>query len=129
MPHPSLRSMHQTAVLWEKTGDDYEGEPKVSLPVVVKCRWEDRKSQMVNTEGVVIGLDASVKVARDIPIDSLMRLGDLSSITGTGFTDDPDDVDVYQVKTMNRVPSLNNRARTRRYGLVRFRGALPENVG
>ena len=118
--------MHQRAILWEKTGDDFEGQPKVSSPVTVKCRWEDSNRQAVSAEGAVIGLDAQVWCNTEIPVDSLMMQGDLTDLTGTGFVES--DVDIFQVKTVRTTPSLNNRARMRQYGLVRFRGSLPASV-
>lgn len=127
MPHPSVRNQNQDVILWAKVGDDWQGEPEVSSPVVIKCRWDDRKSQAVNADGTVIGLDATVYVSQDIAIDSLMKLGILTDLTGTGF--DEVNPDVYQVKTITKTPNLNNRANTRRLGLVRFRGSLPAGVG
>lgn len=126
MPHISRRNHNQTALLWESLSNDWQGEPEVDNPVVIRCRWEDRKSQAVNADGLLVGLDATVFVSRDIPIDSLMKLGELSDLTGTGFTET--DVDIFQVKTVTKVPSLNNRANTRRLGLVRFRGSLPATI-
>lgn len=126
MPPFETQNLHQTAILWEKVGDDFEGEPKVSSPVQIPCRWEDTQSQMVAPDGAVIGLSANVVVRRDIPIDSLMMQGTLPDLSGTGFDDD--DPAIMQVKSVRKVPDLKDRVFTRIVSLQRFRGKLPTNV-
>ena len=127
MPHPAIKSLPQYAVLWSKTGDDWQGEPKVASPVQIRCRWEYRASQAVNPEGVVISLDAQLFVSQEIPVDSLLFEGVLADLTGTGFTGGG--AEIMQVKTVNNISDVKGRVYARRLGLVRYRGSLPASVG
>ena len=127
MPPLERQNLHDRAILWTKTGDDYQGEPIISDPVEIACRWEDRKSQSMNAENTLIGLDATVHVRQDVAVDSLMMKGTLSDITGTGF-DDPNP-EIMQVKTVQKMTDLKGRVTKRQLGLQRFRGKLPDSVG
>lgn len=127
MPPLEQQNFHDTAVLWEKTGDDYEGEPIVSdTPTEIACRWENRQTQSMNPDGTVIGLDAQVYVRQDIVVDSLMMKGSLTDLTGTGF-DDPDPL-LMQVKSVRVLTDLKGRVTFRQIGLMRFRGKLPNTL-
>ena len=127
MPALEVTDLHDTAVLWAKTGSDWQGDEKLASPVEIACNWEDTDTQGVSPEGVTIGYSASVIVKQSVPMDSLMMLGTLTDLAGTGF--DADNPRVMQVKSIRSLEDLKGRIPFRSLRLVRYRGTLPAQVG
>jgi hypothetical protein len=131
MPSPELSHRYQAALLWNVTGVDRYGQRTVAPPVQVRVRWNHNRTEMLDPHGNQTTLDASVIVAQEVTIGSLMWLGLLSDWygTGSGTGGVGGDDELMEVKTSKRVPDIKNRFQQRELGLMRFRGTVPIGQG
>jgi hypothetical protein len=113
-----------TAVLWPATTVyDDQGQPVRSTPVELAwpngCRWVPSTRQVMDAKGNLINLDATVVVLQDIPVNSLMWLGELADWYGTGSGASDDGLMV--VKSFNKTSSQDGRFERRTVSLMRFK--------
>lgn len=118
MPHIEEMDLLQTAVLWEASGHDDNGEVVLNNPFEIPCRWEESRKQTINAQGDVVMLDATVVVKLPVPIHSVIWLGTIAT-----FVEGVEDV--KQVVTVSKVPDIRNRVFRRVLGLNRYGGTLP----
>lgn len=122
MPAPELWGRFQKAVLWVRMGYDRNGQPVVSAhPIEINVRWDDTYRQVASPKGTPTVIEAVAVVDRDIPIGSLMWLGTLASLPGTGSSPTQD---VMEVHSFNGIPDLKNRVEYREVNLKRFKNVL-----
>jgi hypothetical protein len=123
MPPIETDERNQAAVLWPAAAPDAYGRAQVGDPVELDVRWEWRLSEMTDPEGSRITVDATVVVDRDVPIHSLMGLGELADwdATGTG----PGDFDRMEVVARRITPDIDGREIRRTLGLRRYRSSNP----
>lgn len=119
MPALEVLDLYQTAVLWEKSGDDDYAEPTFSDPEEIRVRWINSRQVVPNPLSTEQGFDVILIAPRELVIGSLMYLGTLSAWTGTGSADAT--AERFQVKKGKVVPDLKNRNIRYEYGLMRFR--------
>ncbi len=124
MPPFETMDRHQTAVLWNKVGDDSYGEPLHGDPEEIQVRWTYKRTQIVDAKGNSVGIDAQAVVNQEIIAGSQMYLGSLSFWTGTGSADE--DVEVMEVVAYNYTSDIKNRNVRRTVMLRRFRASLPD---
>lgn len=122
---PALETMdrHQTAVLWEKTGVDANNETVVGEPVEITVRWVNRPKQAGRPLNIPVTVDATVVVAQDVTIGSLMYLGTLEEFYGTGSAGD--DVQIMEVIAAPKTSDIKHRNWRRTLGLKFYRSRLP----
>lgn len=82
------RMRKQKAVYWppessESAGDDFDdyGQPQVSDPVEIDCRWEEVSEEFIDATGTRQMSRAKVYVDRDVKVGGILMLGILSDIT------------------------------------------------
>jgi hypothetical protein len=121
MPPFEVMDLNQTALLWEKTGDDLHGEPVLAEPVEISVRWvwEDRVAS--GSQGNPVALDATVVVEIDVPWGSVLWEGDLDDWYSAGSAG----AYLMEVASLSTTPDIKNRHTRRTLGLTRFRGELP----
>lgn len=119
MPPLETRRLHQKALLWVWLRDDEYARPVVDEVIEIEVRWEFRQEKMVTTDGRVVSVDAIVVVDRDIPMGSVMWLGEMVDWVGTGTG--TQDNELMQVVIKGNIPDLKNRHNRRTVGLIRFR--------
>lgn len=84
MPPPlEVCDLNGVAVLWPYAGTKPNGEIVVTTPVEIPVRWTWRATASASGGGT---FDATVVVAEDVAVDSLMWEGSLSDLTGTSST-------------------------------------------
>lgn len=99
----------QTALLWPLTGYNDNGDPVVSdtavelAPPDEGVRWEPVEREVTGPNGSPIQINAAACVDRDIAVGSIMWLGGLADIPGTG---DAPTADLMQVVSFDKVPHL-----------------------
>lgn len=120
MPSPEQVNRYQAATLWAADGTyTASGQPKRGTPVEIRVRWDDTRKEMLDKDGNTITVDASAVVDRDIPVHSLMRLGELAEWLGTGSS--LADEELREVMMFNKVPDIRNRFAFREVGMMRWR--------
>src|SRR6185369_15981726 len=123
MPALEKKDRYQKAVLWNAVdGDaavDRYGEVNVADPVEILVRWVWTETQMTNSQGDPVSVDATAVVDRDIYLGSRMWLGALADWYGTGsaFGDDF----VMEVRVSKYGTDLKNRFERRTVGLVFYK--------
>lgn len=122
MPSQETAFRRQKAVVFDITGRDRYNEPVVSPGREISVRWNNDQGEMLDSEGNRVRIDASVEVAEDIRVGSLMVQSELIDWYGSGSGNN--DSDLMQVVVVNRTPDIKGRAVYRRLGLVRFRREL-----
>jgi hypothetical protein len=126
MPPIEERDLTDTAVVWiVPSRYDAYGEPIVSDPFEVRCRWVEKKSVAVNANGDQISTDVTAPVDRYIPPDSNMALGTLQD-WGIIGTDKASDVgSIMVVIYCNSTPDFRGREFRYEVGLKKHRDTLP----
>lgn len=129
MPPIETAFRRQTAVLWELLRVDAYNEPVVDAPVEIACRWKWGTAQQAGPQGTPITVDATVVVAQDVTIGSLMFEGDLNDWlghSGSGSGSAGDYSSIMEVVSANFTPDLKARNTRRTLGLRYFRDDFPE---
>lgn len=117
MPAPEVSNRHQTAVLWEVDGYDSHAEVTVGAPAAISVRWNNTQGRALDPQGNTVALDATVIVAQDVPVGSLMWLGTLAQLEAVGNTL----TNLMQARTVEKTPDLKGRVHFRQLGLVKYR--------
>lgn len=113
----------QEAVLWEFSGSfDDDGRPIVNSPVEVKVRWVPGGRQGDDPMGSVTDETVRVAVPQDIPINSIMWLGELFDLPSPP-------TDLYIVTGRNHATDVMGRDTRRELTLMRYSDTLPELAG
>lgn len=124
MPDIETDLLFQKALVWAPTGKKVTGEITVShTPVEIDCRWIDTYREALSPDGQKIVLEATVIVAQDIAIGSIMWLGTEIDWFGTGSTSD--NTRLMQVIYFKKTPDVDNMVYRRRAMLMRWRNSLP----
>lgn len=121
MPEIEVSSLHQKAVLWAYYDTDGNGEPRVSEPVEIDCRWEHVVSQMLSPQGEPIAVDGEVFVDRVIAVGSVLWKGALADLPATPTA-------LKEVLAYVEVPDIKGRNYERSVLTRRFRESLPTVV-
>lgn len=105
------RMRKQTAVYWalassESGGLDYDefGQPVVTTPVEIDCRWEDRTEEFIDSAGRTNLSRAIVYVDRDMRPGDILMLGDTDDITDE--TNIKENDGAWEVKRFDKVPDI-----------------------
>lgn len=122
MPAQETTHRFQKAVLWTAvtTGvksSDY-GEHKVNAKIQILVRWEERRREAIDPNGNTIAVDIVAVVNQDIPVGSIMWLGDIDDVAIPP-------VDLKEVVTFNKIPDIKGRNYRRTVGLIRYSNELP----
>lgn len=103
----------QNAVYWAPLLDP-DGQPqydrytqrRYDTPVQIKCRWEDKVEEFLDSNQEKQISNAKVYVDRDVLVGGMLRLGTLASID---FPDDPrENTGVYEIRRYEKMPNLRN---------------------
>ncbi len=123
MPDPAYTHLYDAAVLIPYVGPDENGKPSVdeSAAVEIRVRWDDTRTEGLDAQGNKVTYDATVIASRDITLFSRLWRGTLEDFVGTGSGAQPSYV--HEVKKINVVRDLKNRAIGRTYSLMRYKDA------
>lgn len=128
---PPLESMdrYQTAVLWAATSrNDKKGKPTVLPPVQIDVQWDDTYRVQRDPAGNVVTVLADVMTDQDIPIGSILALGQLNAWDnlGTGSANpDGTPAQLLQVVGFSKKADLKGRDYERIAHLSKFSKYLP----
>lgn len=130
---PAFETMDRTekALLWETTGgiDEY-GQYAYNFlrdPTEIKVRWEAGRRLSSDSQGNPLAVDVMVVANREIATGSLMWLGSLIDLPGTG-TAAPES-DLMIVVGRDRTKDIKGRYLRWEYMLQRFKNTLPTAGG
>ena len=119
--NPETGSRHQTAVLWEQSGYDSNGQPTVGYPEEIECRWEDVTRQIMGEQDTPIAISAEVWVDVSVAKGSMLWKGALIDLPDTVTA-------VMEVVGYDETPDIKGRVFERVLYLQRYREALPTVV-
>jgi len=121
----------QKAVYWEASGVDNHGCPKLKAPIEVDVRWEQVARTVLHDDsfnlsnpGKMVAIVAEVIVDRKMPQGSVLWLGELADLVGTGSSIQ----DLCEVCFYEEVPDLKGRNIRRSVTLMRSRDVLYDLV-
>jgi hypothetical protein len=106
MPAIESGARYQDAVYWKASGIDRYGRETVDEPIPIKLRFELTKTRAPDMRGNLTGYDAQAVVDREMPIGSLLWLGDIDSLPGTALVPE---TDVMVVASMVSIPDIKGR--------------------
>lgn len=119
MPPFEEMDLTDDAVYWPIEGRDKHGEPLIGDAVPIECRWVESQTEALDPTGATIPIDVTVKVDREIAIDSILWKGRLEDF-------DPTEKPVLmQVKTKSTTPDIKGRHVAREIGLMFYKKSLP----
>ena len=105
------RMRKQKAVYWapesaESAGDDFDnyGQPQVTDPVVIDCRWEEVSEEFIDAQGTRQISRAKVYVDRDIIVGGILMLGVLGDITDE--SNPKENENAWEIRRFDKLPNL-----------------------
>lgn len=105
------RMRKQIAVYWalastESAGSDHDdyGQPVVTDPVEIKCRWEAKSEEFIAANGTKTTSRAVVYVDRDVDVGGILMLGELTDITDE--EDPKENEGAWEIKRFDNTPNL-----------------------
>jgi DNA-binding transcriptional LysR family regulator len=124
VPWPHLKYLTDQIVVWPPsvTYDEY-GRLLRTAATEILARWEDTNEEVTGAGGEAIGLEAKITVAVAVSIGSIVWKGsieDFNEAEEAGTT-----LELYEAKTLERIPDLKGRGVSRVLGLTRHRATLP----
>ncbi len=125
MPAFETMDLNDWLVLWEKAGNDGYGNPTLAAPVQIRCRWIEGQTEFTGPNGVPIAINATIVVARDIPVDSIVWKGRLQDMPGTGYVPTGG---LMQIKGKRTTDDIKGRNTRRTVMAARFNDTLPARV-
>ena len=105
------RMRKQTAVYWALASldsggvafDDY-GQPMLTDPVEIECRWEDKVEEFIGPDGTKMISRAVVYVDRDVDIGGVLMLGEEDDILDE---DNPKENNgAWEIKQFSKIPNF-----------------------
>lgn len=112
----------QKAVLWPARSYDAYGQVLRGGPEELEVRWVRGAFEETDPQGNTIAFEGTVVVDQEVPVGSLLWLGDVGDWYGTGS--EGDDTEVLQVVRRRTTPDLKARATRRTLGLMRWSDTL-----
>lgn len=121
MPDPAYTYMLDAAVVLPFKGFDRNGKPTVdhSAAFQIRVRWDDSQSEGTDAQGNSVTYDATVETSRNLTMFSRLWRGTLEEWVGTGSSFEPSLL--HELKNVNVVRDLKNRAIGRTYKLMRYK--------
>ena len=119
MPPIEEAFLTDTAILWEKEGQDSNNEPTFAEPEEIDVRWIIENRETTDTQGNSVITEVTVLASCDIPIGSLLWLGCLEEwyeAGSAGFI-----TELMEVVVRKVTKDLKGRETRRRYGLMRYK--------
>lgn len=123
-----FRARRQLAVLWPFVSYDENGEPMVGSPQELTVRWEQGLSQEITPRTNPIAVAATVWVDREIANGSMLRIGSLADITGTG-TEVVTIDNILEVVDYQVIPDVKGRVFERVVLCQKYADGLPTLFG
>lgn len=127
MPDIGQAVLDQTAVLWAFSTYGVDGEPKVIAPVQISCRWEFTKNAAATAQSNVVSKGESLFVDREIAIDSILLVGELEDIAGTG-TGLLTPAELSIVTDYQKIPDIKGRKFVHKVSVKKYSKTLPTVV-
>lgn len=118
MTRLSKARLHQKAVYWAADGHDDYGDVKVAAPVNINVRWEERQSEVLDSDGNTIRIDAVVVVDREMAAGGILWLGEEADLP-----DSP--TNLKQVVIYSTIPDVKGREFRRVVKLIKYSNELP----
>lgn len=104
------RMMRQKAVYWKQTGmADAFGKRQFDDPVEIRCRWEDRSDEFVDSYAEREISNAVVYVDRDVKYGDYLWQGTLEAFLALNVDNPnkPGEIDLaYEIKKPEKLPNL-----------------------
>lgn len=100
--------LKQKAVLWsqgEQAPDGY-GNPRVSAPVEIKCRWEDTSEEFIAADGTKQLSKSVVMVDRDLRAGDVLWLGLLADVPDRENA--KNNPGAWEVRSFQKLPNFKN---------------------
>lgn len=105
------RMLKQTCVYWppaetDSGGDgvDNYGQPVVTTPVELSCRWEDIAEEFIGVNGTKEISKSVVYVGQDVVIGAILMLGTLADITDSVNIKENDGA--WEIKGFSKLPNF-----------------------
>lgn len=102
MPGPEVRSLQQRAVWWAYDRADRYGDPIFVPGEEIAVRWEDTKSQAIDSQGNKINVDSTVYLKQTVAVNDLLWLGKLKDLPNQP-------TNVREVVSIESVPDIKGR--------------------
>lgn len=105
------RMRKQDAVYWalageESGGKDFDkyGQPVVTEPVAIKCRWDGKTEEFIDAKGTRLFSHAIVFVDRDVDVGGVLMLGTIADITNADVP--KENANAWEIKRFDKIGNL-----------------------
>lgn len=129
---PSLESISSNgskAVLWAFAGYDPDGEPTVSEPEEIVCRWVEKHAAQQSPDSTPHAITDQLLTQENIPLGSIVARGEADDIVGTGTgLNTSVEYGLRIVVGVDRTDDIKTRNVMRTYALAKYAASLPRIV-
>lgn len=125
MPAPEYSSLEDKAVLFIANGVDAYGETIVESPIEIDVRWEEVSKDVQSPEHGTVHIEVEVCVDRDIPLNSLLWLGEVADLPSPLVTLPG----LKQVYSKEYIPDIKGREVSRSVNCMGFGSVVPQIRG
>lgn len=103
------RMRKQKCVLWAVSGKNRHGENTYDNAIEIPCRWEDRKTEMVDADGNRVIVSSVVSIDREVALGSVLKFVKLTELEpGQDSSENPEVIkDANSVKVMQTLPNAD----------------------
>jgi hypothetical protein len=105
------KMLKQDCVYWplassESGGRSFDnyGQPVLSEPIEIKCRWEDVSEEFITSDGTKLMSKAKVYVDRDVDKGGVLMLGVLDDITDSENVKENEGA--WEIKRFDKLPNF-----------------------
>jgi len=104
------KMLKQYVVYWplSSTKVDTFGQPDYGTAVEIRCRWQDRKEQILDSTNVLKFSKAKVFVDRDVDVGGVLWQGRLADVP-TSLTDPKLNANAWEIIRFDKIPDLKCR--------------------
>lgn len=121
MPAFETLDLKQDAIIWLRVGQDRYGQPVLSQPQEIKCRWLVDLGQSADPQSNTVQGSGKMIVAlneHDVPNGSIIREGKICDV--------PTPADkLFTVILVDGIPDLKNRNQRTTLSLMKYSDTLP----
>lgn len=126
MPPIETAWRKQVLTVWMSTGvgsnDDY-GNPTIEDPVQLEVRWQYVDRDTIDNKGDPVKIVAEAVVDRDVPMYSIIWLGELSAWYGTGSGNA---AELLQVMETRKAMDIKGRHTRRVLAMRHYGSSIPD---
>lgn len=100
------RHLQQTAVYWERAGNNRAGQPAFNAAVEIECKWDDDTVEFFSPDGRKLLSKAVIIVGQDLKPGSALALAELADVEDLNFPYHPTNPKAWEIQGWAKTGNL-----------------------